>query len=64
MWRHKRVQFKVDNAAVVSICQTGFTRDCNLAALIRNIWIVTAQYDIDLQVTHIAGRQNVTADLF
>ena len=34
-----------------------------LAAYIRNIWLVTATFDIRLVVQHIKGKENVTADL-
>ena len=45
-WESKRVVIKTDNMAVVEICRSGYTRDVHLAAIVRNIWLLTAQYDI------------------
>ena len=55
-WRNKRV-------AVVEICQKCYTRDVHLAAFVRNIWLLTAQYDIELSVCHVYGHNNEVADL-
>ena len=62
-WRNKRVVIKTDNMAVVEICQKGYTKDIHLAAFVRNIWLLTAQYDIELSVCHVYGRNNEVADL-
>ena len=62
-WAHSAVKLFCDNLAVVQVGQTGKTRDSFLAACIRNIWLLMATYDIDLQVQHIAGSQNEAADL-
>ena len=62
-WRHKHIHFAVDNAAVVTVCNTGFTRDNWLAIYIRNIWLITSTYDITMTVTHISGTKNTIADL-
>ena len=42
---------------------TSKTRDPFLGACIRNIWLLTAYYDISLQIQHIRGKDNVEADL-
>ena len=62
-WKGQSVIIKTDNMAVVNVCKKGYTRDMELAAYIRNIWLITASLDIRLTVEHIAGKQNVTADL-
>ena len=62
-WESKRVVIKTDNMAVVEICRSGYTRDVHLAAIVRNIWLLTAQYDIELSVCHVCGRNNEIADL-
>ena len=62
-WKGKKVLVKTDNMAVVSVCTSGFTRDCHLAAYIRNIWLLTATYDVELIVSHVAGKENNIADL-
>ena len=63
MWQHKKIMFKIDNLAVVTVCNTGYTRCKHLAAIIRNIWLVTATWDIEIKVTHIPGKLNNIADL-
>ena len=62
-WAGQRVCIKTDNAAVVQVCSSGFTRDKLLAAFIRNIWWYTATLDIELCVVHVLGKDNATADL-
>ena len=62
-WHGKRINLLVDNAAVVTICKTGFTRDANLAMYARNILLLTALHDIELGVTHIPGYVNKQTDL-
>ncbi len=61
--RGTRVKICCDNFAVVSTLNSGRGRDENLLAMSRNIWLVAAQADIDLEVVHIMGRTNVVADL-
>ena len=62
MWHHQRFIFNVDNAAVVTICIKGYTKGNHLGAMIRNIWLVTAIWNIELVVIHIQGKQNCIAD--
>ena len=62
-WRHSIVKFHCDNLAVVQVVQTSKTKDPFLAACIRNIWMITAIFDIEIQIDHIKGVNNVTADL-
>ena len=49
--------------AVVNTCNTGYTRDKCRASMIRNIRPLTSEHGIQLQVIHIAGKQNTIADL-
>ena len=52
-----------DNLAVVQVVNSGKTKDMFLATCIRNIWLLTAVYDIELEVAHIPGAKNEVADL-
>ena len=61
-WRHSIVRIFCDNKAVVQVAESGKTKDPYLAACIRNIWLITATYDIDLVIEHIQGTQNIIAD--
>ena len=39
------------------------TKDPCLVACIRNIWLVSAHYDIKIQIEHIQGNKNLETDL-
>ena len=62
-WAHSAVKFYCDNLAVVQVVRTGKIRDNMLALCLRNIWLITASYDIDLHIDHIQGQANKIADL-
>ena len=47
--------------SVVHVVSSSMTREKFLALCIRNIWLLAACYDIDLQVKHIVGKKNVVA---
>ena len=61
-WKNKKVSIKTNNMAVVQVCTNGYTRDMTLATYVRNLWLITAKYDIELVVTHIKGKENIMAD--
>ena len=61
-WAGKAILVHRDNQAVVSVIQSGKTKDLTLAALGRNIAMATATYDIDLRTIHILGKNNTIAD--
>ena len=54
--------FHCDNLAVVQVVNSGKTRDTFLNTCIRHIWFITGVYDNDLQLTHIQGHKNLTAN--
>ena len=47
---------------MVQVAESGKTKDPYLATCIRNIWLLTATYDIDLIVEHIQDTHNIIAD--
>ena len=51
-----------DNMAVVCSLSSGRSWDDFLGKVARNVWLITATYDIDLIVKHIPGKQNDLAD--
>ena len=61
-WSGKIVLIHCDNEAVVTVLTTGRTKDLTLAAIARNIWLGTAEYDISLKTVHIRGKDNIIAD--
>ena len=52
-----------DNLAVVQVLNSGRGRDDFLLAVSRNIWLELALHNIDLEMQHVPGTENVTADL-
>ena len=62
-WQHKRVLVRCDNMAVVAVLKSGRARDPYLGACARNVWYVSALYDIDMQYVHVLGKDNRAADL-
>ena len=61
-WKNKTIQIHSDNMAVVSVTQTSKTRDPFLATCIRNLWLMTANNNINFTIRHIAGLENKMAD--
>ena len=61
-WQGRKVVIHCDNHAVVSVLNSGHTRDMTLAAMARNSNMITAHLDIDLIKVHIEGKLNVIAD--
>ena len=50
-----------DNMAVVQVAQAAKTKDDFLAPCLRNIWLITSKYDIDLDIEHIEDHNNFIA---
>ena len=63
LWRHSSIQIFCDNLAVVQVMNTHKTRDPFLSICDRNVWLLAALYDIQLQVQHVRGKDNAEADL-
>ena len=56
------VRVRCDNAAAVSVLQTGRGRASFLLSCAREIWRYTAEYKFQIQVSHVPGEQNTLAD--
>ena len=63
VWKNKQIIIKCDNEAVVSVVNTGVTKDNGLWAIVWNIWLETALNDIKLKLIHVTGKNNQCADL-
>ena len=61
-WCHSSITVYCENLGVVCVVKTGKTKDPFLALCLRNIWLLTAHYDTDLDIAHIPGCQNTIAD--
>ena len=62
-WKDKTVEIKCDNMAVVEFLKSGRARDTVLAMCARNIWLLSAMFNVELVVNYIPGCHNVIADL-
>ena len=62
-WQHTRVVLFCDNLAVVHVVETNRTRDNFLALCLRNIWLLAALHDVEIEVKHIPGKYNLRADV-
>ena len=62
-WDNSRVEVHCDNAAVVSVLNSGSSRDLFLAACARTLWLIKAQFNIIVTVSHIRGKDNIYADI-
>ena len=62
-WMAKTVEIHCDNAAVVSVLETGRTKDPILVAISRNTFMRAAKFDIFVKVSHVPGKDNVIADV-
>ena len=62
-WSNKKLRIKCDNMAVVEVLTSGKTKDSILATCARNIWLLSAMFNISIHIEHIPGKHNVIADL-
>ena len=62
-WSSKKLRIKCDNMAVVEVLTSGRARDPILALCARNVWLISAIYNISIHIEHIPGKNNVIADL-
>ena len=63
VWKDCHISIFCDNMAVVQVLNSGRTKDMVLAACARNIWMLSAIYNVQLSVNHIMGEKNRIADL-
>ena len=63
LWANKRVEICCDNRAVVDVLSSGKARDAVLATCARNVWLLSAIYNISIVASHVKGTTNVVADL-
>lgn len=66
LWKHRlqgrTIVIHCDNMDVVSLLTLGQSWDLCLGTVVRNIWLTTATYDLELTVLHIPGKKNIRAD--
>ena len=62
LWCGQRIQVFCDNEAVVTVLNSGHTRDPVLAQCLREIWFATAMGQFELPAVHLASTENQVAD--
>ena len=61
-WQGKRIVSHCDNAAVVSILNSRYSRDKDLMQILRCLFFLEAQLQFQLSASHIPGVANACAD--
>ena len=61
-WQGRTIRCRSDNAAVVSIINSGRSKDQLAMHLMRSLFFFTAQRGCILQAVHVEGRLNIAAD--
>ena len=59
---HKTVIFQCNNTGVVAAIRKGSTKEELVMHLLRSLWFFVAHFDIAINIEHIAGAHNDTAD--
>ena len=62
-WCHAKKNDFCDNMAVVQVVGSSKTKDPFLAACIHNICLISASFDIQIDIKHVPGKKNAIADL-
>ena len=62
-WENKQIHVFYDNMAVVEVLNTGKARDSVLTMCARNIWLISAMFNIQFKFTHIPVKENSLVDL-
>ena len=62
-WANKAIQIMCDNIAVVEVLTYGRARDPIMATCARNIWLLSAIFNINIVVSYIKGLENNVADV-
>ena len=57
-----RFQISCDNDAAVQVVRSGRTRDAFMQRCLRQLFLTSSRYDLNLHVSHIPGVHNVFAD--
>ena len=61
-WENKAIQCRCDNGAVVSIINSGTSKDPRVMGLMRCLHFISAKFNLLLSAIHLAGSDNAIAD--
>jgi hypothetical protein len=62
-WKGRKILFHCDSLTIVQAWRRGDSRKPHISGLIRTLLFIAASHDFNLNVMHIAGVDNVAADL-
>ena len=66
IWGHlfkgQKIRIYCDNMAVVEVINSSKTKDEFMATCLRELWLVVAQNEFELQAVHLPGEENRVAD--
>ena len=63
LWANTKDKRQCDSHIVVNDLNMGRARDSILAFCARNVWLLTAMFNVSLTVSNIQGAKNNVADL-
>lgn len=61
-WRGLRIRVYCDNEAIVTVLNSGKTKDTLLGRCLRNVWLCTSLNEFELTAVHLPGISNRAAD--
>ncbi len=61
-WKGGRVVARCDNAAVVAVVNSRYSRDAHLMQMLRCLFFIEAHFQFQMEATHIPGTENILAD--
>ena len=62
-WRGKRILFRCDNEAAVTVINGGSCPNPLMMELTRELWFICCRFECELRAMHIPGITNIDADL-
>lgn len=61
-WKEEKVIVRCDNAAVVAVLTSRYSKDTHLMQMLRCLFFIEAHYQFKMEVVHIPGVENDLAD--
>ena len=61
-WTVRVVECQCDNMAVVTVVNTGSSRDKAMMQLMRTLFFMAAHFNVQIRTVHVRGASNIPAD--
>lgn len=62
LWKHSRLLFHCNNAAVVDVISHNTSRDPYMLAILRQLMLISMHHDFIIRASHLPGKVNVKVD--